>query len=265
MLQYGLLGNPIQHSLSPQIHYTFARQLNHTINYQLYELEQNAIKDFLQEFATYGHGLNITTPFKDEATSFVETNCSNINVIVNNSKLFGFCVDGLGFAQVIKNLNWSIHNKNILIIGAGNAAYSIANELIKMRPAKITIGARSTKKAKIKLKAIKKSLCFNQLSALDESFDFIFQASSAGLHGNPITFNPDWIKKTSIIMDLNYNEKADAFLEQVKKQSPKLAINGLHLLIEQAAYSYKLWTKTHPNTACFYDRSCPEKTTLTPS
>ena len=244
----GLIGTPIKHSLSPKIHQYFAKQFNHNIRYELYEI--NNLEKFLQKFKQYGHGLNITTPFKKEVLNFIPNNLHNANVITIKPKLQAFCVDGKGFINACKHLNWNLHNKNILIIGAGNTAHSLISELKNNN--NLIIAARSFDKANKNLLKHKKEITIKHIDNINQQFDIIVQASSAGLNNTLPNINPYWIKPSSFVMDLNYGKNAQQFLSIIKKFHPKQIIDGRFMLIEQAALSYFLWTGSTPCTSDFY-------------
>ena len=244
----GLIGNPIKHSLSPKIHQHFAKQFNHNIKYELYNI--NNLEEFLQTFKQYGHGLNVTTPFKQKILKFIPNNLHNANAIIIKPKLQAFCVDGKGFINACKKLKWNLNNQNILIIGAGNTAHSLINELKHNN--NLIIAARSYNKANKNLSQYKNEITIKHILNIHQQFDIIIQASSAGLNNTLPKINPHWIKPNSVVMDLNYGKNAQQFLTTIKKLQPKQVIDGRFMLIEQAALSYFLWTGSLPCTNDFY-------------
>ena len=250
MFNFGLVGNPIKHSMSPDIHLNFAKQFNHQIQYKLYNIKD--LKAFLQEFQTYGHGLNITTPFKQQILTLVPNTkkLNNANVLTINPTIEAFCVDGTGFINACNKLGWSIKDKDILIIGAGNTAHSIITETKAQN--NITIAARSVDKATTKLQAHLTSITIKDIKNIQQQFDIIIQASSAGLHNTIPFINPYWVKTTAYVMDLNYGNNASKFIDKITKLNPKQILDGRFMLIEQAALSYFLWTGDYPNTNEFY-------------
>ena len=251
----GVIGNPIEHSLSPFIHSRFAREQNLNIDYQAYKVEQSNFDNFISEFFSdkSSRGLNVTLPLKNLAAN-IEGEISEeakfinaVNTITKSNRNFKLeSTDGMGFMTDLKHKEIDIAGKNILIVGAGAAVESILFRLARSKPAKITIHNRTEEKAK--------RLCSNYpnhnvvfASQKGDKYDIIINGSSAGLTGS---FNPlEEITGTNktIFYDLNYSLGKTPFCEWALESSTRV-YDGTGMLVNQAAESFKLWFGVTPKT-----------------
>ena len=244
----GIIGSPIEHSLSPFNHSSFARHENLNIDYQAFKVEEVDFDSFIIDFFSdkTSKGLNVTLPLKNLAAN-IDGEISNeakfinavntINKINRNFKLES--TDGMGFMADLKHKEIDITGKNILIFGAGAAVESILFRLVRSKPAKITIHNRTEEKAK--------KLCSNYPNhnvvfspQKGDIYDIIINGSSAGLTGS---FNPpEEITGTSktIFYDLNYSLGKTPFCEWALESS-KSVYDGTGMLVNQAAQSFKFW------------------------
>src|SRR3990167_9326749 len=217
MPQYILFGNPVAHSLSPQLHALFAAQFNTTIDYQKQLTALNAFEKTVDAFrAQGGLGANITIPFKTQAFSYADelTDRTKLAGAVNTfifkeNKCIGDNTDGVGF---IRDLKINIQNKNVLIMGAGGATRGILGDIIQKKPASITLYNRTLIKAQELAEFFKSNL------------------------------------SNTYCYDLNYGKRADSFLQWAKLQGAKNISDGLGMLVEQAAESYFQWVAKRPET-----------------
>ena len=152
--KFAVIGNPIKHSLSPNIHKEFAKQQGINIQYKKIEPEFDNFETHAQSFfSKKGFGANVTIPFKNQAFAFadghdassLECGCAN-TLIMQNNKIKSFNTDGEGFIKDLKEKNISLAKKNILILGAGGSARSIINSLSKIDVEKIDILSRTQTK-----------------------------------------------------------------------------------------------------------------------
>lgn len=254
-IRLGVLGNPIEHSLSPFIHSRFARQHNINIDYQAYKVEEDKFESFIAEFFSdkTSKGLNVTLPLKSlaakikgeisEEAKFINA----VNTVTKNNRIFLLeSTDGMGFMADLKYKGIDVSGKSILIIGAGAAVESILFRLVQSNPSEITILNRTPEKAR--------RLCTNypnhrfQYSNNEEAqYDIIINGSSAGLTGS---FNPPKEIKTTnktIFYDLNYSLGKTPFCEWASESS-KNVYDGTGMLVNQAAQSFKLWFGVNPET-----------------
>ena len=253
----GVVGNPIEHSLSPFIHSRFARNEKINLIYKAYKVEPDSFEEFVDSFfnSKESKGLNITLPFKYHASKLsgiISTEASTISAVntINktNNKIELSTTDGVGFIEDLKYKNISIRNKEILIIGAGAASESILYKIISEQPKKILIANRTKSKAQNLI--IKYKKLFENIQpyspGTSSTPDLIINGSSAGLTGkfSPIDINTS---ETSAYYDLNYSLETTPFCEWALQNSPKV-FDGIGMLLNQAAYSFDTWFGVKPET-----------------
>ena len=251
----GVIGSPIEHSLSPFIHSRFARQQNLNIDYQAFKVDETNFDGFIKEFFSdkTSKGLNVTLPLKNLAANIngdISEEAKFINAVNTITKSNGNfkleSTDGLGFMADLNHKEIGIAGKNILIVGAGAAVESILFRLVRSNPAKITIYNRTEEKAH--------RLCSNYpnhnlvfTSQEDEEYDIVINGSSAGLTG---LFSPPKdiaVTNKTIFYDLNYSLGKTPFCEWSLETS-KSVYDGTGMLLNQAAQSFKLWFGVTPET-----------------
>lgn len=255
-LKLGVVGDPIEHSLSPFIHSRFSRNENVNINYLAYKVSDddfdNFIKDFFQD--KQARGLNITLPHKKRAVNIdgrvsEEAKYINaVNTIVKEDKtLYLFSTDGVGFIRDIENKKFNLKDRNILIIGAGAAVESILYRVAKAEPSKITITNRTTEKADRLIRKFSNMIKIKSEVDVDQPFDLVINGSSAGLTGE---FFPEENIPSTIethFYDLNYSLTETPFCKWAKEKSENV-YDGMGMLVYQAAYSFEKWFNIFPNT-----------------
>lgn len=257
--QYAVFGNPIAHSLSPFIHHAFAKASQQTLNYKAILAPKENVFDVLDTFfAQGGKGCNITTPFKEQAYAF----CSHLTSrakkaqAVNTIKLtdqgfLGDNTDGIGLLNDLRHYI-DVTDKHILILGAGGATRGILAPLINAKVSAITIANRTVEKAAqlcqdfaephIFLKAI-------ELSTLQEgTFDLIIQATSSHLQQTTLSLSDNLFKATTLVYDMAYQATPTAFLQQAAKCNASYQVDGLGMLVHQAAEAFYFWRGIYPAT-----------------
>ena len=269
----GVIGNPIEHSLSPKIHSIFAKQVNIQIDYQAYKVHENDLEPFITDFfKSGGDGLNITVPHKinclnvaDEYSPSVKligaANTLSSNKISN--KIYAHTTDGAGFVADVIKKDIPIFNTNILILGAGGAAQSIIPMIHEKDPASIVVDNRTQEKIQTVLdrynllKSVEPSKGvqltdlknFSKHRSLADNINLVINTTSAGFEG-PFSWNEDiFTTRDTIFYDLSYS-KTDSltpFLKWASHYSDQCH-NGIGMLINQAALSFELWTGIKPNT-----------------
>ena len=249
----GVIGNPIEHSLSPFIHSRFAREQNLNIDYQAYKVEEGNFDNFISEFFSdkSSRGLNVTLPLKNLAANIggeisEEAKFINaVNTITKSNRNFKLeSTDGMGFMTDLKHKEIDIAGKNILIVGAGAAVESILFRLVRSEPSKINIFNRTKEKA-LRLCSIYPNHNVEYGCQEDAEYDIIINGSSAGLTGS---FNPPKeiiITNKTIFYDLNYSLGKTPFCEWALEFS-KSVHDGTGMLVNQAAQSFKLWFGVNP-------------------
>ena len=251
MKKYFVIGNPINHSLSPKLHNYWLKENNIDAIYDKKKIEEKNLQTIISDVKEKKiNGINVTVPFKkavipylDELSPEAEQTQSVNTIILSNDKLIGHNTDILGFDKAIKNLNFDMQGKKIFILGAGGVVPSIIFALNKMKVSKILISNRTKKKAE-DLKSQ-----FHNLDVLDwgniSDFDVIINATSLGL--NKETINLDFSKFTNnkLFYDVIYNPSETNFLKAGKKLGNRIE-NGKLMFIYQAFEAFKLWHGIEP-------------------
>jgi len=261
MDQYAVIGHPIKHSLSPQIHTAFAKQTEQDLTYSTIDAEPDQFKAAIQQFRDAGgRGLNVTLPFKEDAFqlanahSDLATHCEAANTLAfkEDGVIYADNTDGTGLIQdLTNNHHVSLRQKHILLLGAGGAARGIAAALLKMAPEALIIANRTGSKAVAlaehfdypgELKGV-------GLIAIEPyPFDVIINATSAGLTGSPLELPTEIIGEKTICYDVMYGAQNTPFLDWAKAQGATQYFDGLGMLVEQAAAAFYLWRHVYPET-----------------
>lgn len=257
--QYGIIGKPLSHSLSPVLHNYWFKKNNITANYSLIEIQKEQIKDVINKIRTKElHGVNVTVPYKQDVIPHLDIivndakETSSINTIYLNTenKIVGENTDVYGFEQsfINKLKNEDIIKKNILILGAGGVAPSIIYALKKKQIEKLFISNRTLQKAK----NIKKKFPFVEIIAWEKIFqkteemDIIINATSLGMkNGSNFETLIQRFKPGLIYYDVIYNPLETKMLKNFKKNIVK-TFNGLEMFLFQAQKSFFLWNKITP-------------------
>lgn len=260
MKKFAVIGNPIAHSRSPEIHVAFAKQNGIDLSYEriLAPLDgfEATIKDF---FAQGGDGLNITVPFKEEAFALCDVLTERaqaaraVNTLwMQGDQLHGDNTDGAGLVNAISALNWPLNISRILILGAGGATRGVVLLLADAGATEIVIANRTLSRAEslvtdlsVFIKNTK--LHVMTLAELSGHFDIIINATSASLSGEGITL------PAALTFDYAYEMaygKPSSFMDQAKQRGVPTA-DGLGMLIGQAAEAFFVWNGVRPDLTHF--------------
>ena len=253
MKKFLVIGNPIDHSLSPKLHNYWIKQNNINAIYERQKLEENNLENIISEVKQKKiHGINVTVPFKKSIIPFMDrlsieaqkTQSVNTVYLVNN-KVTGHNTDISGFDMSIQKLNINLLNKKILILGAGGVVPSIILALIKMKVSKIIVANRTKEKAK-NLKNL-----FDNISVINwgelPNFDMIINATSIGLKKedkNHLDFS--LIGKKKFFYDVIYNPEETHFLKTGKNLG-NITINGKLMFLYQALMAFNIWHGLKPD------------------
>ena len=252
MKKYLVIGNPITHSLSPELHNYWLRENNINGIYNKEQLDKNDLKKFFLKIKKKEiNGANITVPFKKDVISYVDQlsleaeKTQSVNTVyLKKDKIIGHNTDIDGFKLAIKDANYDVEGKKVLILGAGGVVPSVIFALYKMKVLNVTISNRTKTKAE-NLKTL-----FNDLKIIDwgevSGFDMIINATSIGLKKED-KLNLDFSKfqSTEFFYDVIYNPKETNFLRDGKSLGKKTE-NGKKMFIYQAAKSFKIWHGVEP-------------------
>ncbi len=266
MDRYAVMGNPVSHSKSPAIHAQFAAACAQQLSYSAIHVEKGGFRQAVADFfAGGGKGLNVTVPFKQEAWALADLRSEQaeyagaVNTLFmdEQGRLHGHNTDGIGLVRDIRdNQNGSLRGKSILILGAGGASRGILLPLLLEQPARIVIANRTLAKAE-ELLATHGTLlpAGTELAAcgLDKlqgmSFDWLINATSASLQGQLPDLPASLLKPGAWCYDLMYASTETPFCAWAKKAGAAKALDGLGMLVEQAAESFFLWRGVRPQTA----------------
>ena len=252
MKNYLVIGNPIEHSLSPKLHNHWIKENNIEAKYKKLKLNENEIKSLILEIKEQKlNGANVTVPFKKKVINYLDDlsfeaqKTQSVNTIYfKNNKVIGHNTDIEGFELAIKNLKFDMMDKKIFILGAGGVVPSIVFALNRMKVSEITISNRTKTKAE-QLNNLFKNLKIVNWGDIPE-FDVIINATSIGLNKND-EINLDFTKigTNKLFYDVIYNPKETNFLKTGKKLGNTVE-NGKLMFIYQAFLAFNLWHEIEP-------------------
>lgn len=255
---YCLIGNPIDKSLSPIIHNEIFKILGKNSIYLAFNVEESKLKDVIEGLKAINvEGFNVTIPYKKEIIKYLDDlypeakTLGAVNTVKNqNGKLIGFNTDGDGFFETLVDNEFDITDKNVLLLGAGGAAYAIAITLSKKGIGSIHIANRTREKAISLEKEIKK-VNPNFITATGDlkldninkkAIDIIINATSIGMYPmenqSPIELNG--FKENIVVYDIVYKPRESKLIKDAKSRGYK-TINGISMLLKQAILSQKVW------------------------
>ena len=257
---FAVIGNPIEHSRSPELHHAFAEKTGIDLNYVKRLAPLDGFTASVTEFFAHnGVGMNVTVPFKEQAFALCQqlTERAKIAKAVNtlwmeNGVLHGDNTDGQGLVDAIKALDWTLENTDILIIGAGGATRGVVYPLVKAGAKKIVIAKRTRSRAEqlladlqIAVPEAKLSAC--SLDELDGQFDLVINATSASLTGNALIL-PETLTFHHAY-EMAYGKPSN-FIDQAKaRQIP--SSEGFGMLVGQAIEAFYIWNGVRPNLKDF--------------
>jgi shikimate dehydrogenase len=261
--RYAVIGNPVEHSQSPRIHAEFARQTGQDISYEKLHAPLDAFETTARRFFNEGgRGLNVTVPFKHEAWDMVDVHAGDardaeaVNTVkAEGGKLVGYNTDGVGLVTDIKqNLGLQITGKRVLLMGTGGAAYGVMFPLLRENP-RLTLAYRTLEKAQSLVKRVEshEGVTVTSLKAkpyhglAGDRFDIVINATSAGLSGEMPELPKHIFAPGALAYDMVYGRDTP-FLAFARKAGAR-AVDGLGMLVEQAAESFFIWRGVHPGTA----------------
>jgi shikimate dehydrogenase len=263
--RYAVVGHPIAHSKSPRIHAEFAQRTGQDLVY-------DAILAPLEGFATTvaafraagGRGLNVTVPFKLEAfalaTELTERarEARAVNTLrFDGARALGDNTDGAGLvSDITLRLAIPLAGKRILLMGAGGAARGVVGPLLRERPSRLVIANRTVEKAFAlaqEFAAQGPVRSGGYAEAGDEPFDVVINATSASLDGVVPPLPTGTFAPGALAYDMVYGERATAFLDTARATGAALTVDGLGMLVAQAAEAFLLWRGVRPETAAVID------------
>ena len=252
MKKYLVIGNPIEHSLSPKLHNFWIKENQIDAIYDKTKLSLDQLEDLILEVKEKRiDGINITVPFKNMVIPFLDQlsieaeKTKSVNTIyLKDEKVIGHNTDIDGFEKAINKINFKMNNKKIFILGAGGVVPSIVYALTKMGAINISISNRTKDKAQ-KVKDVFKNLNIVDWGEMPE-FDVIINATSLGLNKNDkIKLDFSSVGNNKLFYDVIYNPSETNFLKIGKNLGNKCE-NGKLMFIYQAFSAFKLWHDVEP-------------------
>lgn len=258
--RYAVVGNPVAHSLSPQIHTAFARQTGADLEYTRLPAPLDGFTACVQAFrAAGGRGVNVTLPFKLEAWRLAERRSERaeqaaaVNTLrFDTEGIFGDNTDGAGLTRDIEiNRGVALAGKRVLLLGAGGAARGVLLPLLDCKPALLVIANRTVERARELAQQFNDwGRCEAQsLDAPGTGFDLVINATSASVAGDLPPLRTGVFASGALAYDMMYGEKARHFLDFARGLGAAQAADGLGMLVEQAAEAFYVWRGVRPQTA----------------
>jgi shikimate dehydrogenase len=250
--RFAVMGNPIAHSLSPFIHQRFAEQLGISLSYEkILVAEANFESEVSEFFRQGGKGLNITLPFKQRAfamSDLVSLGCKEAKAAntlwFSAEKLNADNTDGIGLIRDLSSY-CELRRKQVLLLGAGGAARGIIGPLLTAGVAELVVVNRTEEKAKdLKKDFTQIKAC--PLSELKTAYDLIINATSASLTADKMVLPSFLLKSTTLCYDLAYSKIGPTPFVIWASEHGIQGVDGLGMLVEQAAESFYLWYGIRP-------------------
>ena len=263
MDRYAVIGNPIAHSKSPQIHAAFARQTGQELSYEALLAPLDGFAQTVADFRAHGgRGLNVTVPFKLEAFALAEHHTARaqaagaVNTLAFGADgVLGDNTDGAGLVRdLTANLNFALAGCRILLLGAGGATRGVLLPLLDSRPARLTIANRTVAKAEALAAlfaaraggTVLDACGFDALAG--RRFDLVINATAASLADELPPLPPGLYAEGALAYDMMYGRDPTRFMRAALADSAARAADGLGMLVEQAAESFTLWRGVRPDS-----------------
>lgn len=257
---YAVCGHPITHSKSPRIHRLFAAQADQTIDYLAKDVPAESFRTSANAFFNRGgKGLNCTVPLKELAWQYADVlteraqraKAVNTLALQDDGTILGDNTDGIGLIRDLTiNLGITLVDKRILILGAGGASRGILAPLLAEQPKQLIIANRSVEKADTLANEFSAlgAISSARFTDLNGQFDLIINATSASLSNQLPPMADNLLSNTSCCYDLAYANQPTAFVHWGIEHCASKSIDGLGMLVEQAAEAFYLWRQIRPDT-----------------
>lgn len=263
--RFAVIGHPVAHSRSPQIHAAFAEQVGLSLTYDRIEAQPDAFASSVHQFfATGGQGLNVTVPFKEEAWQLAQTHLSDrarlataVNTLWQTAKgLHGCNTDGIGLVRDLKRLGLLVPGARVLLLGAGGAAKGVIGPLLDAGCGQLHVANRTATRAQSLLQAwllqqpgdaVRLSAGAIEQSLSEQTWDLVINATASSLQGQALGLPIGLYRPDSAVYDMMYGPEPTNFLKQATSQGVSRLADGLGMLVEQAAESFFIWHGTRPD------------------
>ena len=256
MDRYAVIGQPIDHSLSPDIHHAFAEQIGEELRYEKLSSPAGGFAAAAQAFfQSGGCGLNVTSPFKGEAHDWVDRAdpeahfCGAVNTIsLDKGGTVGHNTDGLGLVRDLRMQHVPVAEQRLLVLGAGGAVRGILDALLEAGAAAVHIANRTPAKAEALAARRPGWARASSLEDIQGNYDLIINGASAGLSGQGKLIDPR-LARGAACYDLLYSRNGQTpFCRWAAKVGAAWVSDGLGMLVEQAAASFAIWRGRQPET-----------------
>jgi len=260
MDRYGVFGNPIGHSKSPLIHGLFAAQTGQVLSYEALLAPLDDFAGFAQAFFTTGLGANVTVPFKEEAWRLADEltararRAGAVNTLkrLEDGRLLGDNTDGAGLVRDLTvNAGVLLKGQRILLLGAGGAVRGVLQPLLAEQPASLVIANRTVEKAEQLAREFADlgPVVASGFDWIDAPVDLIINGTSASLAGELPSIAPSLIQPGHTqCYDMMYGKEPTAFNRWAAQQGAARCLDGLGMLVEQAAEAFLLWRGVRPDS-----------------
>ena len=262
---YVVIGNPIAHSKSPEIHARFAADTAQNIDYRHLLAPINGFADAVQEFIQQGgKGANVTVPFKLEAYALATTltpraeAAGAVNTLsFANGQIHGDNTDGIGLVtDIVRNAGFEIAGKRVLLLGAGGAARGVLLPLMQANPAQLVLANRTVANAQALVQQFAQKFPnqgeivvsgFTDVASIHDQFDLIINATSASLQADVPTVAASIFGPQTLAYDMMYGKQPTVFMQFANAQGAMVR-DGLGMLVEQASEAFFVWRGVRPHT-----------------
>lgn len=261
MDHYAVFGNPIGHSKSPLIHRLFAKQTGQQLDYRTALAPLDSFAAFAKAFFSEGRGANVTVPFKEQAYQMVDhlteraQRAGAVNTVSkqDDGTLLGDNTDGAGLVRdLTANYGLSLRGKRVLLLGAGGAVRGALEPLLAEQPAVLVIANRTVEKAELLAQQFADlgAVFASSFDWLEEPVDVIINATSASLTGDLPPISPSLIEPgQTFCYDMMYGSEPTPFCRWAAEHGAAQSVDGLGMLVEQAAEAFMLWRGVRPDSA----------------
>ncbi|WWE58546.1 shikimate dehydrogenase [Parasalinivibrio latis] len=258
--RYAVVGNPLSHTKSPFIHTLFARQTGQDLVYEAIEAPKDGFVECIETFFSEGgKGCSITVPFKEEAYRFAtqlterakQAGAVNTLKKLDDGGVLGDNTDGEGLVQDLLQNQVCLEGARILLVGAGGAARGVILPLLNQKPASLVIANRTQEKAE-RLQSVFSD--FGPVSSMSlaetagQSFDVIINSTSASLSGDTPGLPEAVVQPQAVFYDMVYGSGLTSSNQWALEQGAGKVLDGLGMLVGQAAESFTIWRGLRPGT-----------------
>lgn len=264
--EFAVLGNPVAHSRSPQIHQLFAAQCDLDLHYARIQVDVGGFAQAVSHFFAHGGaGLNVTVPYKTAAWQLCAATGNHLSTRARAAEavntlwpdrghLCGDNTDGVGLVRdLTTHLGLSLAGQSVLLLGAGGAAKGVVGALLAAAPRQLTIANRTPARAIALALANSQPADNVRATRLAEAhntrYDLLINATAASLTDELPGLHADCLHPASVVYDLVYQPQPTVFMRWGLARGAAAAYDGLGMLVEQAAEAFFLWHAQRPQTA----------------